>query len=445
MFVSSPAPPPYTVTELNRQIRHWLENEINDIYVVGEVSNVSCPISGHIYFTLKDQNAQLRCVFFRNYQQNKSQQVLAGEQLILRGRLTLYEARGDYQLMVYDLISTGVGALYQQFETLKNKLEQQGLFATLRKKPIPLYPLTIAVITSGSGAALQDILSTLSRRFPIANVHIYPCEVQGKNAPTQLIAAILQANTDKQSDVILLARGGGSIEDLWAFNHEQLALTISQSQIPIVSGIGHETDFTIADFVADLRAATPTAAAEAVTPLQSELLSAIEAKIAALNLAIVRRIRHYQLILGHLKATLASPEQLIAKHWQALDYLYNQLGQTILRHLTHKRFHLRLLETTLHAQKPQAYLENVKAKLQFINQQLQQEMTRRLNAFKQTLAQHMTNLDTVSPLATLARGYAIASHHQHILFDSQQVNVGDIIDLTLAKGTLACQVTHKGK
>lgn len=321
--------PALTVSQLNRQIRFWLENDVGEVAVLGELSNLSKPNSGHFYFTLKDASAQLRCVYFRNYHSLESRHFKDGQQVLAQGKLSLYEARGDYQLIVHSLSDAGLGELYRQFEALKAKLQSQGLFDAGRKKEVPRFPSIIGVITSSTGAALQDILTTLARRYPLATVKVYASEVQGKEASKQLIRAIDKANHDNQVDVLILARGGGSIEDLWAFNNEQLALAISNSQIPIVTGIGHETDFTIADFVADLRAATPTAAAEAVTPNQLELITALQLLERRAISLMGQFTQHKQLLLSSKMAKILSPQQLIAKHWQAIDFLERQLYQSM--------------------------------------------------------------------------------------------------------------------
>lgn len=314
-----------TVSQLNRQVKSYLENELGIVYVEGELSNLSKPVSGHYYFTLKDNGAQIRCVYFKNRHSAPTNKLSDGQHVIVSGRLSLYEARGDYQLIVEQVTEAGLGALYQRFEELKNKLAAEGLFASINKHPIPSMPRTIGVITSTTGAAIRDILSTLARRFPLAHVLIYPSEVQGAGAAQQLIQALQRANREKRSDVLLLARGGGSIEDLWAFNDEQLARQIASSSIPIVSGIGHETDFTIADFVADYRAETPTAAAIAATPDCHELLKLLNHSITRLHDAMHRFLQKYQIKLHHLMDKISSPQKAISHYWQTTDYLERQL------------------------------------------------------------------------------------------------------------------------
>lgn len=434
---------PLTVTQLNRQVRSWLEIEVGEIRVIGELSNLSKPSSGHFYFTLKDSSAQLRCVYFRTHHDENTRHFKDGQQVIASGKLSVYEARGDYQLIIHSLKETGLGELFRKFEQLKASLNAQGLFEASRKKIIPRFPTTIGVITSTSGAALHDILTALARRFPIAHIKVYPSEVQGKGASQQLVKAIQQANQDKQIDVLILARGGGSLEDLWAFNDEQLAIAISNSLIPIVSGIGHETDFTIADFVADLRAATPTAAAEAVAPHQAELIHLIESWTKRLIKALLRTIEHKQFVLSHQISKILSPETLVTKHWQTLDYLERQLPQTINQLLRQKRARLDLLMSKLDSKNPTTLLNTSRVKFYYIQQRLTQSMLAKLLLVKQQVQTQLTTLHAISPLATLDRGYAIATHNQHILFDSSLIREGDRIEIQLSKGIVLCKVTGK--
>ncbi|MBA2653091.1 MAG: exodeoxyribonuclease VII large subunit [Tatlockia sp.] len=435
--------PPLTVTQLNRLVRSWLELELGEILVIGELSNLAKPSSGHFYFCLKDSSAQIRCVYFRNQHDINSKAIKDGQKVIAKGKLSLYEARGDYQLIVQSLSEAGLGELYYQFEQLKAKLQAQGLFDQARKRSLPPFPCHIAVVTSSSGAALQDILTTLNRRYPLAQVKLYASEVQGKEAALHLVKALNKANEDRQADVILLARGGGSIEDLWAFNDENLALTIYNSAIPIVTGIGHETDFTIADFVADLRAATPTAAAEAVTPNQIDLLNKLRVLEERIIRSISRFMQQQQLLLSYQVAKFLSPSQLISKYWQNIDYFERQLNQTVQGLLHHKQKQLHLLSTNLNARNPMANLKQAKGKLEVIEQHLTQTMQAKLQKLKQTLSSQMATLHAVSPLATLDRGYALATCEDRVLFNSSQVKIGDIVNVRLAKGSLSCRVLDK--
>ena len=355
----------------------------------------------------------------------------------------MYEARGDYQLIVERLQESGLGDLHRQFELLKIKLAALGLFNPARKKIVPRFPPVIGVVTSASGAALRDILSTLNRRFPVAHVLVYASEVQGKQAAKQLILAINRANQDKRSNVLILARGGGSIEDLWAFNDEQLAHTIANSSIPIVSGVGHETDFTIADFVADLRAATPTAAAEAVTPNLPDLIIFFQTLEARL-LAVTRRfIQHQQLLLDHEMQKIASPKQLISTHWQSLDYLRSHLQHALQQLLTQKHLMLQSMNTRLDAKNPVMLLGQATSHLQQLENSLNLQINMKINNIKQRFISQLATLHAVSPLATLDRGYAIATRNNKVLLNSQLVTIGDVIDIRLAKGLLTGKIIAK--
>ncbi|TAL59385.1 MAG: exodeoxyribonuclease VII large subunit, partial [Legionella sp.] len=422
-----------TVSQLNKQVKSYLEQELGIVHVEGELSNLSKPSSGHFYFTLKDSSAQIRCVFFKNrHGDSIAKQLSDGLHVVASGRLSLYEARGDYQLIVEELSEAGLGALYQQFEALKLKLAAEGLFRQERKKPIPHMPQTIGVITSPSGAAIRDILSTLARRFPLAKVLVYPSEVQGQTASQQLIKALERANADKHCDVLILARGGGSIEDLWAFNHEQLARQIAASQIPVVSGVGHETDFTIADFVADYRAETPTAAATAVTPDAEELLFTLTHCIHRLRVAMNRIMGNCQLRLGHLTDKMASPKRAIITHWQTLDYSEKQLRNCMLQIIRHKSQHLRLCLTQLHAQNPQLEIAHTQQTLQQLQLRLSQQMELIIKNLRSNLTTYLATLHAVSPLATLDRGYAIATVDKKVLYSASEAKVGDSILVRLA-------------
>ena len=389
-----------TVTQLNRRVRRFLEEDIGPISVEGEISNLARPASGHAYFSLKDASAQLRCVFFKGRHRKNTDTILQnGQALILRGTLSVYEARGDYQLIVDSLEAAGAGTLFQQFEALKIKLKALGLFDVTQKKTWPKYPNKIGLITSPTGAAIRDMQTTLARRFPLSDIRVYPSEVQGATAAPQLIQAIQQANHDADCDVLLLARGGGSIEDLWAFNDEALAHAIFESALPIISGVGHETDFTIADFVADFRAATPTAAAEAATPDQYHLHEHCMRLSLRLETAITRLITHQKDRVNHLSKRLQSPERLLQAHYQTLDYLTRQLQAHIHKKLTQKQHTLEQLANTLNA---------------------------------------------LSPLATLNRGYAIATTHTHVIRAPLDAPIGSDVKLKLAKGALTCKVTQHG-
>lgn len=429
-----------TVSQLNRHVRSLLEYEMGAVCVEGEISNLSKPASGHFYFTLKDASAQLRCVYFRNRHHQGFNSLENGQQVQARGTLSLYEARGDYQLIVEQLDEAGQGDLYRQFEELKKKLANAGLFDDIRKKNLPRFPDVIGVISSATSAALKDILTTLKRRYPAAKVLVYASEVQGIQAAPQLIRALEKANLDKQSDVLILARGGGSIEDLWAFNDERLAYSIAASTIPIVTGIGHETDFSIADFVADFRAATPTAAAESVTPDQFDLHALLQTIQARLTNAITRIIKDRRLSLKHAQQTLNSPDQLIRRYWQTLDYLRNYLLQATQRILDKKTHRVHVAQTRIQDLNPSIRIKQTQKHIHNLENHLIHLASVTLKERKQQLSRQMATLHAVSPLATLDRGYAIASHNGSVLLSSQQVHVGDEVEIRLSHGRLLSQV-----
>jgi exodeoxyribonuclease VII large subunit len=437
--------PTLTVNQLNRQIRLFLEQDIGEISVIGELSNFAKPASGHFYFTLKDNAAQLKCAFFKNYQATSKHPFADGQQVIARGLVSLYEARGEYQLIVYELTPYGLGELYRQFELLKAKLEQQGLFAQSRKRTLPLYPERIAVITSQHGAALHDILVTLARRYPLVEVDVYPCEVQGKNAAPQLIKRLKQVNAHKERpcDLIILARGGGSLEDLWAFNDEQLAYALFTSTIPVVTGIGHESDVTIADFVADLRAATPTAAAEAATPNQEALFQLVDATLRRLTRAMHGMVTQHQLTLKHLCSKLTYPGRLLHQQAQTLDFLQHQLQHKIQQRLQHETHRMNVALIALTARNPAHLIQRATARLQTLQAQLHQAIQQQIQQHKKNLATTAATLHAVSPLATLDRGYALVTHHNHLVQNSNQIQRGDTINVKLAHGILFCEVVDK--
>ena len=441
MFELMPAITVYSVTQLNRYIRQWLESDVGVVEVEGEISNVALPSSGHIYFTLKDANAQIKCVYFKQHHpRGKPHAIEHGQKIIARGRLSLYEARGDYQLIVEGVSVAGHGDLYHQFELLKLKCAAAGLFDQARKRSLPKFPSCIGVVTSASAAAWRDIMVTLARRYPLAPIILYASDVQGKLAAGQLRQAIIRANQEKKCDVIILARGGGSIEDLWAFNDEALAYTIRDSIIPIVSGVGHETDFTIADFVSDLRAATPTAAAEAVTPNQEELLLWLNNVKRRIIECMRRYLLQQFLLLTNYKKRLTSPDRLIATHAQTLDYIERRLINSMDRGLKNNLHALKILDARLHAQHPKNLITNALSQVQQLNNILLNLMHNKLTQAKQKFTQQLTTLNAVSPLATLERGYSVVMQENHVVFASQDVDPKKPLNIRLARGELECYI-----
>lgn len=386
-----------TVSQLNHMAREVLEQCFASVKIEGEISNLSTPSSGHMYFTLKDENAQVRCAMFRGNNLSLKFKPELGMHVVVSARVSLYEGRGDYQLIVQSMEEAGDGKLQREFEALKKRLHAEGLFSDDHKKPLPTLPKCIGVVTSATGAALRDILSVLRRRFASIPVIIYPTAVQGKEAAGQICAAIQKANEQQQCDVLIVGRGGGSLEDLWPFNEEIVARAVYASHIPVVSGVGHEVDITICDFVADQRAATPTAAAELVSPDASEWLHKLTQLFDRLSNNIKALLRHATQELNHLSKRIRHPGQRLQEHAQQLDYLEQRLIQAI-KHLI----------------------------LQPKQQQLE-TLSRALNA--------------VSPLNTLDRGFAIATKDSKVLTNSSQCNIGDNINIRLSQCELHCKIT----
>lgn len=434
----------YSVSELNREAKRLLASHFMTVRVEGEVSNFSAPSSGHWYFTLKDAQAQVRCAMFRGQQQRLGFRPGNGDRVIASAQVSLYEPRGDYQLVVEHLEQAGDGALRQAFEKLKTKLLNEGLFDESRKQEIPLIPRKIGVITSPSGAAIHDILTVLKRRFPVVPILIYPVAVQGESAKFEIQAALETANRRKDADVIILARGGGSLEDLWAFNEEIVARAIAGSHIPVISGIGHEVDFTIADFVADLRAPTPSAAAEHAVPNQAEWLGGFRFMENQLIEKLRRQLSQHRQRLNWLEKALQiqHPGERLQRNAQRLDELEQRLNKAM--QLTLKQNQHRL---TLGSQKLKQFLPTDKIaqhqqQLQYLQQRLQRAMDLKLVTLKRQQTGISQTLQAVSPLATLERGYAIVQQHDtsKIVKAAADVALDTLIDTRLAKGRIVSQV-----
>ncbi len=387
----------YTISQLNELIRTLLEDSFPPLWIEGEISNFSCPSSGHWYFSLKDNNAQVRCAMFAGRNRTLGFKPNNGMHVLLRGKVSLYAARGEYQIIADWIEETGDGALRRAYEILKAKLAAEGLFDPAHKKPLPVLSNCVGVITSPTGAAIRDILSVLKRRFPSISIIIYPTAVQGDNAAPQIVRAIQLANQRQECDVLILTRGGGSLEDLWSFNDENVARAIYASQIPLISAVGHEIDFIIADFVADQRAPTPSAAAELVSPDQLEW----QQRLNKLNYNLMRYMQNIFVQLQHLLSSLSKrlrhPGQRIQDQMQRLDDLAQRLQSAQINFLQHKQ-----------------------AKINELNRALQ----------------------AISPIATLARGYAIVSlkNSTEILRDGKQVKIGDKVNARLSQGELECTV-----
>lgn len=389
----------FTVSELNQTAKSILERNFQQVWVKGEISNLSIPRSGHIYFSLKDAQSQVRCAFFKYQQTRLSCNITYledGQEILVQANVSLYAPRGDYQLIVTHLELAGIGALMQEFERLKKVLLKEGLFDNQFKQKLPLYPEKIGIITSPTGAAVRDILHVLNRRYPFAQIFIYPTLVQGEQAPEKIAKAIKLANKHYQAEVILLARGGGSIEDLWAFNTEIVARAIFESSIPIISGVGHETDTTIADFVADLRAPTPSAAAETVSPVAKDMLDELSEYVASYYQAMLNKITEYAQKIDYLEKSLIDPKTKILLFEEKLLKLIKQISFLIQNKLIH---------------------------------------------CTQSLAKASGILNALSPLATLERGFSIVTDKNNkIILNSNSLSINQQVNLKFYQGEAKAKI-----
>ena len=434
----------YSVSRLNREVRVLLEQGFARVWLEGELSNIARPSSGHIYFTLKDARAQIRAAMFRNRGQLLRFTPEEGMQVLVRAKVSLYEPRGDYQLIVEHLEEAGDGALRRAFEELKQKLAAEGLFAPETKQSLPALPRRIGVITSPSGAAIRDVLSVLRRRFPALPVLVYPVPVQGKDAASQIADTIRLASDRGDCDVLILTRGGGSLEDLWSFNEEVVARAIHDCRIPLVSAVGHEIDFTIADFVADQRAPTPSAAAELVSPDQQEWL----ARINTLDGRLQNRLQQ-ALSLGrqqagwlHKRLQQLHPGQQLRQQGQRLDQLEQRSRLIVTRYISELKAELNEASGRFKRLSPVHAIAQQRLRQAALGQRLGSAAQRLLADKQRRLAVCSRALDTISPLATLERGYAIVCRlpERHILHQASQVKPGEQVEARLSEGVLVCTV-----
>jgi len=436
----------YSVSRLNREVRALLERGFGSLWLEAEISNLARPGSGHWYFSLKDASAQVRCCMFRQRNILCSFTPRDGQKVLVRARIGLYEPRGEFQLVIDHMEDAGLGALKRQFEELSARLAAEGLFAPERKRPLPGLPTRIGVITSPSGAAVRDILHVLARRFPAVAVLIYPVAVQGAQAAAEIIEALELAGRRSECDVLILARGGGSLEDLWAFNDEGLARAVVASPIPVISGIGHEIDFTIADFAADLRAPTPSAAAELAVPDAGEWLTAFVRLGTRLRRGMRRRLdeRRERLRWLSQRAALVSPAARLAQQAQRLDELERRMYRAFRQSQETRMAQLRARQSRLWQASPIARVRDAAARHQALFARLRAaglECVRRARERWLPLAR---TLHAVSPLATLERGYAIVTGERgEILRDAADAAPGTMIEARLAKGRVRAKVANK--
>lgn len=431
--------PIISISELNRLTRQTLEQAFPLLWVTGEISNLMRAASGHVYFTLKDNAAQARCVMFRTRAQLVPWQLENGQQVETRALVSLYEPRGDFQLTVETIRRTGLGRLFEEFSRLKQQLELKGLFAAERKKSIPHLPARIGIISSPQAAALQDVLSTLNRRAPHLRVVIYPTQVQGDTAAKNIAQAIATATQRNECDLLLLVRGGGSIEDLWAFNEEIVAYAIAESALPIISGVGHETDTTIADFVADLRAPTPTAAAELATQHWHVMPQKITDLHQKLTNTMQRRLSHDQQRLDHVALRLAHPANNLRHRQDRVLLLASQMNTALTNYLRIHHEHISRLAIRFNRLLPR--IESRQGALLLIEQRLAAAKNKYLLQKRSTLAQLSNALEHLNPHNTLARGFAIVRNAQgKVVSQASTLHSGNQIAVELATGHVTAEV-----
>ena len=433
----------YSVSQLNQSVRLMLENQLGAVWLTGEISNFSQPVSGHWYLSLKDENAQVRCAMFRMKNMRVSFHPTNGMQVLVRANVSLYEPRGDYQLIIESMHLAGEGLLMQQFEALKLKLAAEGLFAQHLKKNLPHFSKAVGIITSKTGAALQDILHILQRRDPSLKIIIYPTAVQGKDAATDIAQMIELANQRQEVDVLIVGRGGGSLEDLWCFNEEMVARAIFHSHLPVISAVGHETDVTIADFVADVRAPTPSAAAELVSRNQTELLQQLQYRRQRLEIALDRLFAEKQQKLRHLSLRLHNqhPQAQLRIQQQLITQLSHRLQQSLRHRWQKKAENLTALSMRLYKNPLPLRLQQYEQQLAQLKVRLNSHMNLTLSLQQKQLAHLCGKLDSLSPLRVLARGYSITQNQQNFTIRSMKdVNVGEQIKTRLPDGDIISQV-----
>ena len=434
----------YTITRLNREVRAVLEDSFPpSLWVRGEISNLARPGSGHIYFSLKDKHSQVRCAMFKSANRHLRFPLENGQEVLARAGVSLYEGRGEFQLIVEHMEPAGAGALQQAFEKLKQKLFEEGLFAEDHKQPLPAYPGTIGVVTSPTGAAIKDIIQVLGRRYASAGVIVYPVPVQGEGAAQQIAETIDEANRREECDVLILARGGGSLEDMWSFNEEIVARAIYRSAIPLVSGIGHEIDFTIADFVADQRAPTPSAAAELVSPDAAALQSRLDTLYSQLHLRTNDLLNTHLRNITQLAKRLPRPTHLLQNMAQRMDDLAIRLRLALDNGITLRRVRLNRFTDALTSRNPLQQLAGYRTKCDVLNKQLQNHLVRNLQAWKKQLDFLSHSLKTVSPLATLDRGYAIVTdENENIVRRADLLQENAVISTRFSKGSIQSTVNR---
>jgi len=436
-----------SVSEINRRAKSILEENFPFVWIQGEVSNFFSAASGHWYFSLKDESSEIRCAMFANKSHRITFEPKDGDHLVLNGTLSIFEGRGQYQIIVEHIELAGEGALLKAFEELKKKLLTEGLFDDSLKKKLPSYPRSIAVVTSPDGAVIQDIINVLSRRSPFFSLTVVPTLVQGEKAAPLICEALNKASNLENIDLIILARGGGSIEDLWAFNNEEVARTIVSCPIPLVSAVGHETDFTISDFVADIRAPTPSIAAEIISQPYSELKEILEGYQSYLLKSVESQFDSQKTRITNLIKRIRHPGDKLREIGQKVDYLETALIQEMHQKVSFKKNQLNLSQLSLQQNSPQNKVKEAKVYLQNASKDLLKAFNLKIERKRKLLGELVATIEAVSPLSVLARGYSIISTEPEgkILSSSDQVEIGQTISAVLNKGSIKAEVKSKDK
>ncbi|MFK2824320.1 exodeoxyribonuclease VII large subunit [Bacillus sp. B190/17] len=434
-----------TVKALTKYIKRKFDADphLTNVFVKGEISNFKSHSSGHMYFTLKDDKARILAVMFSSANRSLKFQPENGMQVLVTGDITVYESGGQYQIYVKTMEPDGVGSLYLAFEQLKKKLEKEGLFDEDKKRPLPAYPKTIGIVTSPTGAAVRDIITTIKRRYPVADMLIYPALVQGANAAPSIVSAIQRANKDERADVLIVGRGGGSIEELWAFNEEEVAKAIRFSMIPVISAVGHETDVTIADFVADRRAPTPTAGAEMAVPHLDEVLEKVFARKTRLIRAMSEKIRRDKKRYEAARNSyiIRNPHALYRQQEERLDHLTDRLQKEQSIYIKNIAVKIHDLTGRLQRSHPERKMKEAKQQVERLDAALSRQIGQLLKSKKEAFGQRVSMLDALSPLKIMERGYSLAYDEENKLVKSSgDVQAGEKLKVQLADGSLTCQI-----
>lgn len=440
----------YTIKDINKYIRMKMDSDaiLSDVWLRGEISNFTHHSSGHMYFTLKDKDSRIKCVMFSSHNARLRFVPKEGTKVLARGTISVYERDGAYQFYANTMQPDGLGSLYLAYEQLKAKLEEEGLFAASRKRALPLFPITVGVITSPTGAAVRDIITTIQRRMPAVHILLAPVQVQGELAAPSIVKAIAAMNEYAKNesagcDVLIVGRGGGSLEELWAFNEESVVRAIAASSIPVISAVGHETDFTLSDFAADVRAATPTAAAELAVPHVQELTASIRRQQEKLTHMMRRQLDKRAERLQRLQSTpiFAQPKRYFLQQAERIDYLQLALRNSLQHKLQKSRLKLTQNESKLARLHPEQRIKLLNNQLEHIKHKLQEQMKASLKHKQLQTGALIRQLDALSPLKVMARGYSLAYREDgQLLKQVGQTEVGDVVEVKLSDGSLTCKV-----